>query len=109
MSSALAEGRFAMSYPLLRNIARITFLLLVLNLSHESLFAAPAADSISVATVRTLVSQGNVSALKNLGTGVLPVMVELYRTANESDRANIPSAFYRLGWTSSAATSAFTP
>ena len=57
-----------------------------------ALFAAPAADSISVATVRTLVSQGNVSALKNLGTGVLPAMVELYRTASESDRAQIAAA-----------------
>src|SRR3984893_11985958 len=97
-----------MSYPFLRNIARFTFLL-VLNLRHESVFAAPAADSISVATVRTLVSQGNVSALKNLGTGVLPVMVELYRTANESDRANIAAAFYGLGWKSPEAKRALTP
>jgi hypothetical protein len=98
-----------MSYPFLRNLARITFLLLVLNLSHESLFAAPAADSISVATVRTLVSQGNVSALKNLGTSVLPVMVELYRTANESGRANLAAAFYGLGWKSPEAKRALTP
>src|ERR1700674_4229814 len=100
MSSASAEGRRAMSYPFLHNIARITFLLLVLILSHESLFAAPAENSISVATNVTRVFQGNVSALKNLGTGVLPVMVELYRTASESDRANIASAFYALGWKS---------
>lgn len=100
-----------MSDPLLRSIVRITFLLLVLNPSpsHESLFAAPAADSISAATVRTLVSQGNVSALKNLGTGVLPVMVGLYRTASESDRANIAAAFYRLGWKSPEAKRALTP
>jgi hypothetical protein len=90
-------------------IARITFVLLVLNLSHASLLAAPAADSLSAAAVRTLVSQGNVSALKNLGTGVLPVMAGLYRTASESDRASIAAAFYGLGWKSPEAKRALTP
>jgi hypothetical protein len=71
-------------------------LLLLLNLSHESLSAAPPTDSIPVETVRTLVSQGNIPALKKLGTGVLPVMVQLYRAANESDRVNIAEAFYGL-------------
>ena len=36
-------------------------------------------------------------------------MVELYRTASESDRANIASAFYGLGWKSPEAKRALTP
>jgi hypothetical protein len=98
-----------MSRPLRRTITRIAFVLLVLNLDRESLFAAPPADSIPVGTVRTLVSQGNVSALKNLGAGVLPVMVQWYRTANESDRVTIAAAFYGLGWKSPEAKRALTP
>jgi HEAT repeat protein len=89
-------------------VTRIAFLLLFLNLGHES-FAANPTDSIPVATVRALVAQGNVSALKNLGTGVLPVMVQLYRTADESGRANIAAAFYGLGWKSAEAKRALTP
>ncbi len=88
---------------------RTACLLLLLTLNHESSYAAPPADSVPVATVRTLVSQGNVSALKNLGTGVLPVMVHLYRTASESDRANLAAAFYGLGWKSPEAKLALTP
>jgi HEAT repeat protein len=90
-------------------VTRIAVLLLLLNLGHASSFAAPPEDSIPAATVRTLVSQGNVSALKHLGTGVLPVMVELYRTASESDRAGIAAAFYGLGWKSPEAKRALTP
>jgi hypothetical protein len=89
-------------------VTRLAFLLLLLNLS-QSAFAAPPADSIPAATVRTLVSQGNISALKHLGTGVLPVMAELYRTAGESDRASIAAAFYGLGWKSPEAKRALTP
>jgi hypothetical protein len=98
-----------MSCPFVRAITRIAFLLLFLNLDREPLFAAPPTDSISVAKVRTLVSQGNVPALKNLGTGVLPVMVQMYRTANESDRVNLAAAFYGLGWKSPEAKRALTP
>jgi len=89
-------------------VTRIAALLLLLNLGHASSFAAPA-DAIPAATVRTLVSQGNIPALKQLGTGVLPVMVELYRTAGESDRAGIAAAFYGLGWKSPEAKRALTP
>ena len=74
----------------------------------RSSFAAPS-DSIQAATVRTLVSQGNVPALKQLGTGVLPVMVELYRASSESDRAGIAAAFYGLGWKSADAKRVLTP
>ena len=97
-----------MSHLSVRTITRIA-LLLVLTVRHESLSAAARTDSIPIATVRTLVSQGNVSALKNLGTGVLPAMVELYRTSNESDRASMAAAFYGLGWKSSEAKRALTP
>lgn len=88
---------------------RSAAVLLVLNLGHVSLFSAPPADFIPVATVRTLVSQGNIPALKKLGTGVLPVMVQLYQTAGESDRASIAAAFYGLGWKSPEAKRALTP
>jgi HEAT repeat protein len=98
-----------MSHQFLRSITRIASFLLVLNLSHETLWAAAPADPIPVATVRALVAQGNVSALRNLGTGVLPVMVQLYRTATESDRVNIAAAFYGLGWKSPDAKRALTP
>jgi hypothetical protein len=87
----------------------IALLLLVLNLGHESLLASPPTDSVPVATVRTLVSQGNVSALKSLGAGVLPVMAQLYRTASESDRISLAEAFYGLGWKSPEAKRVLTP
>lgn len=90
-------------------ITRIAFLLIFLNVGHDSLAAAPPADPIPVATVRTLVAQGNIPALKNLGTGVLPVMVQLYRLAGESDRASIAAAFYGLGWKSPEAKRVLTP
>lgn len=77
---------------------RVSGLFVLLSLCCASL--CPAADSISADSVRTLVSQGNVAGLKNLGTGVLPVMVQLYRTGNESDRARLAEAFYGLGWKS---------
>ena len=98
-----------MSIQFLRTITRFAFFCFVLNLDHASLSAAPPTDSIPVETVRRLVSQGNIPALKNLGTGVLPVMVQLYRTANESDRVNIAEAFYGLGWKSPEAKRALTP
>ena len=79
-------------------VARL--LVVLLNLCCASLFAAPGADSVSPESVRTLVSQGNVAALKNLGPGVLRVMVQLYQTGNESDRARLAEAFYGLGWKS---------
>lgn len=88
---------------------RIALLLLLLNPGHPSAFAAPPADPAPAATVRTLVSQGNVSALKQLGMGVLPIMVDLYRSASEADRANIAAAFYGLGWKSPEAKRALAP
>jgi HEAT repeat protein len=92
----------AMCYPSPRAVARIACLsfLLFLNPGRGPLFAAPAAESIQVATVRTLISQGNVTALRGLGTGVLPVMIQLYGAAGESERASIAAAFYGLGWKS---------
>ena len=98
-----------MSLRLLRTVTSAAFFFFLLNLGRESSFAAPTTDAISVATVRTLVAQGNVPALKNLGTGVLPVMVQMYRTASESDRVNLAAAFYGLGWKSPEAKRALTP
>jgi hypothetical protein len=88
---------------------RTAALLLVLSLGQAPLSAGPAGDPVPVATVRTLVSQGNVSALKRLGTGVLPVMVQMYQGAGESDRASIAAAFYGLGWKSPEAKRVLAP
>jgi len=83
--------------------------LLCLSLGYVSSSAAPQTGSISTATVRALVSRRDVPALKNLGGDVLPVMVQLYRTASESDRVNIAATFYDLGWQSSEAKQALMP
>jgi hypothetical protein len=90
-------------------IGRSAAVLLGLNLCHVPPASAAPSDSIPVATVRTLVSQGNVSELKKLGTGVLPVMVQLYQMAGESDRAGLAAAFYGLGWKSAEVKRALTP
>jgi hypothetical protein len=65
-----------MSYGFLRRVAGLAFVLLVPSLGQTTCVAASPAESIPVSTVRTLVAQGNVAALKNFGTGVLPVLVE---------------------------------
>jgi hypothetical protein len=90
-------------------ITRVALPLLLLNLWPGALSAAPPADPIPAATVRTLVSRGDIASLRKLGTGVLPVMVELYGSAGESDRASLAAAFYGLGWTSPDAKRALTP
>jgi hypothetical protein len=64
-----------------------------------------AADPVTTSRVQSLVSSHDIAALKSLGTGVLPVMVALYRTANETERGNIAEAFYGLGWKSAEAKS----
>jgi hypothetical protein len=86
--------------------ARVRFavvLVLMLLAVRPSSASAAASDAISAATVQTLVSESNVAALKALGTGVLPVMVQLYRSANESGRIRLAAAFYGLGWKSAEA------
>jgi hypothetical protein len=52
------------------------------------------------AKIRTLAGQRNVAALKAMGTRILPVLVQMYRTANEAEKANIAETFYQLGWKS---------
>jgi hypothetical protein len=95
--------------PAIVRARRIAVSLFALSLGQASLSAAPAGDAVPAATVRTLVSQGNIPALRKLGTGVLPVMAQLYQSAGESDRASIAAAFYGLGWKSPDAKRVLTP
>jgi HEAT repeat protein len=62
--------------------------------------SASAQDALSTARIQTLVLQRNVPALKELGTGVLPILVQLYSSADETQRTNIAEMFYQLGWKS---------
>jgi hypothetical protein len=55
---------------------------------------------VSMAKVQVLVSQRNISGLKELGTGVLPLMAQLYASSDPARKANIAEIFYQLGWKS---------
>lgn len=86
-----------MSNGLRPNIKRITLLFLITAVC-STLQAAPQEDPFP--KVRALVAQRNIPALKALGSGVLPSMVELYRSSDEAQRVNIAEALYTLGWKS---------
>ena len=84
----------------LRNsIKRFTVLFLLAH-GTVAVLAARQADSIPTAKVQTLVMQRNIPELKALGTGVLPVLVQLYRSSDEAQRTNIAETLYNLGWKS---------
>jgi hypothetical protein len=73
---------------------RLTGLLTLSLAICGSLRAAPETDA---AKIQTFVTQRNVAALKAMGNGVIPVLVEMYRVANESQKASIAETFYLLG------------
>lgn len=51
--------------------------------------------------LHALVMAGNYDALRRLGEGTMPELVQLYESAGaESERARIANAFYQLGWKS---------
>src|SRR5262245_10905237 len=62
-----------------------------------SLWAAPETDA---AKIQTFVAQRNIAALKTMGTGVLPVLIQMYRVSTESQKATIAETLYQLGWKS---------
>jgi len=76
---------------------RIANVFIVMTLLFSTLMAAPQTD---VAKVKRLVSQKDTAALKAIGTDVLPVMIQMYRTSNESQKTDIAETFYQLGWKS---------
>jgi hypothetical protein len=76
---------------------RLTVLFTLSLVICGSLWAAPETDT---GKIQALVSQKNVTALKAMGTGVLPVLVQMYRVSNESQKADIAETLYQLGWKS---------
>jgi len=58
---------------------------------------APEAD---IAKIQTFVAQRNTEALKSMGTGVLPALVQLYRDSDDAGKANVAAMFSQLGWKS---------
>lgn len=66
--------------------------------------AGYAFGGIEPATVKTLVSQYNAQALKEMGPAVLPVLVKLYEQSSDMEqRGNVATMFYQLGWKSAEA------
>ncbi|MGH9425571.1 MAG: HEAT repeat domain-containing protein [Terriglobia bacterium] len=61
-----------------------------------TLYSAP----IEPTAVAALIVQGKTANLKALGPGVLPVMVGLYESSDETQRTRIAETFYQLGWKS---------
>jgi hypothetical protein len=59
--------------------------------------------TISPDKVHILVRQRNITGLKELGTGVLPVMARLYSNSDTSGKADIAELFYLLSWPSAEA------
>ncbi len=53
--------------------------------------------------IQTLVAQGDVNGLKEIGPGVLPPLARLYESSSEVQRATIAWIFYGLGWKSADA------
>ena len=82
------------------NIKRVTAAFLLAAAGNAALAAAPQDNPLPIAKVQTLVSQKNIPALKGMGTGVLPALVQLYRTSDEAQRTNIAETLYQLGWKS---------
>jgi hypothetical protein len=81
-------------------IRQISFLFIFMSIPALTVRAA---DPVTTSRVQALVSSHDTASL---GTSVLPVMVALYRTANETERGNRAEAFYGLGWRSAEAKSA---
>jgi hypothetical protein len=76
---------------------RLGLLLTLTVITTANLKGASPEDA---ARIQTLVSQRNVAALKTMGTGVLPVLIQMYRTSDESRKADIAGILYQLGWKS---------
>lgn len=54
-------------------------------------------------TVQRLIANRKVDELKALGRDVLPMMVRLYESSDETQRTQIAETFYQLGWKSAEA------
>jgi hypothetical protein len=77
--------------------------LFVLFLVAAALAGRGYASESDTATIRALALQRNIAALKGMGTGILPVLVRMYRVADEAGKANIAETLYQLGWKSAEA------
>jgi HEAT repeat protein len=95
-------GGFSLEVQVLRPSARSVrrIALALLFAAAGVLPAAAQTQTITLAMVQSLASKRDTTALKSLGPGVLPLLVQLYRSGNESQRADIAGTFYQLGWKS---------
>jgi hypothetical protein len=66
-------------------------------LTAGSLIAVPETNE---AKIQTLVAQRNVTELKSMGPGILPVLIRMYQVSDESRKAAIAGVLYGLGWKS---------
>jgi len=71
--------------------------LVVIVLSASSLIAVSEADE---AKIQALVMQRNITELKAMGPGILPVLIRMYPVSDESRKAAIAGILYGLGWKS---------
>jgi len=78
-------------------MTRLAFLLIATVLVSLPLQGAPEAD---IAKIQTFVTQRNTEALKSMGTGVMPALIQLYRDSDEAGKANVAAMFSQLGWKS---------
>ena len=83
-----------------RSIKQIIALFAAFTISALSLQARPQTTQVSSARVHELVSQRDIAGLKAAGTGVLPIMAQLYASSDQTQRANIAELFFQLSWKS---------
>jgi hypothetical protein len=90
---------------MMRNTGRraVSGVLALFVLSAGSVAVSAPQNVLATTRVQSLVSQRNVTALRDLGPPVIAVLVQLYRTSGEAQRAAIAETFYTLGWKSSEA------
>lgn len=84
--------------PYIRRFVPV-FLLIVLAASPALADTAP----MTLPAVRSMVASQNYPGLKAFGPGVLPLLVDMYKSSDASERERIANAFYALGWKSAEA------
>lgn len=84
---------------MVHNWNRLTAAFLAAVCSCMAAYAGP----IEPKTVGALIAQGKTAEVKALGPEVLPVMVRLYESSDETQRTRIAETFYQLGWKSQEA------
>jgi HEAT repeat protein len=58
------------------------------------------AQTVSLGQLQTWIAANNVGAIRALGQGVMPALVQLYENGDANVKANVARTFYTLSWKS---------